>query len=105
MKTNNKHTPGPWVLDNQWEKLTIKNIREMPMKNGTIEETVFEISQGFKPNSANLALIVAAPEMLDLLMELESTLVYIDSLSYQSYSDVSNELDKIRILIKKARGE
>ena len=65
MKT--QHTPGPWVVDNKWEALTIKNIREMPMGNGTIEETILEISQGFVPNSKNIALIAAAPEMLEAL--------------------------------------
>lgn len=96
----NKHTPGPWFLDNQGEKLTIKNIREMPMKNGTIEEIVLDISQGFIPNSANAALIAAAPELYEM----------VDKINAAFYTRTSRKewlelMEKTKPLLQKARGE
>ena len=103
MKT--KFTPGPWFLDNQGEKLTIKNIREMPMKNGTIEEIVLDISQGFIPNSANAALIAASPEMFEVLQLIGT----IANVGLETDSDYKNRMKRISEhaseIIKKARGE
>lgn len=68
-----KHTIGPWYIEKHIDKnqkvykIIVSNIREMPMKNGTVEETVFEINDGVMPNSSDLNLIAAAPEMLQAL--------------------------------------
>lgn len=104
MKT--KHTPGPWIVDNKWEALTIKNIREMPMQNGTIEETILEIAQGFIPNSKNLALIVTAPEMLEVL-QLVGTIANISiELSDADYKNRMKRISELATnIINKAKGE
>lgn len=72
------------------------------MKNGTIKETVFEITQGIIPNAANINLIAAAPEMLEALEKL-----YIKLCSEQFQylqNDFENELVDIEKAIQKAKG-
>lgn len=69
-----KHTQGPWafMLSANGDTLSLVNIREMPMRNGTIEETVLSINIGTIPVDANRRLIAAAPDMLEILIELQA---------------------------------
>lgn len=102
MKIN--HTKGPWTITNYSDTVCIQNIREMPMKNGTIKETVFEITQGIIPNTANINLIAAAPEMLESLKLAQQALLLHIGKKEQTELDISAHYEIIEI-IKKARGE
>ena len=104
MKT--KHTPGPWIVDNKWEALTIKNIREMPMRNGTIEETVLEINKDFILNSKNIALITAAPEMFEVLQLIGTIANVANELSEPDYKNRMIRISKLATdILNKAKGE
>jgi hypothetical protein len=90
-----KHTRGPWYFHaNEYHD---GNKTFFWVGNG--EYVVFDCST-FPPNLANARLICAAPDMLDVLEELD------ECASYWSQYDVPVGIhDRIKLAIAKAKGE
>ena len=101
MKTT-KHTPGPWKIENHVDSFAVRRITthadhaEIP-ENRIVIETILSIHDGTLPNRANAALIAAAPEMLEALMQIDFAMA----------SGQYHEIDtiKFREAIRKARGD
>lgn len=109
----NKHTPGPWGIeqtdDTNWigfmrphdgkvELIVCTTARDFTLKDGAREQ-----------NDANARLIAAAPELLDALVEaVECGMVPISSAKDGGASTHSRQVrcaDMIRAAIAKATGE
>lgn len=99
-----KHTPGPWRVDPEF-------IHDIQTSDGRIEiATVYWIFNSAIPDrteyqeseesAANARLIAAAPEMLDMLIDLQ------ESAQYWSEFDVPvGIVDRLNAVISKAKGE
>lgn len=107
MKTkNNKHTPGPWVMD--IEKQTTGHwyykivTEEKPLGNYPLHIcTLNKFKDETHLKNANL--IAAAPEMLEALMKIYTKLCS-EQFQYLQ-NDFENELSNIEKAIQKARGD
>ena len=105
MKTQTKHTPGPWkaegwneIVDNTAEGYTLA-LAPSGSKASSLEEI-----------RANALLIAAAPEMADALRWAESCfvpLIHANSLEERdhAFKDAAHALERIRAALAKAAGE
>lgn len=108
---NDKHTPGPWVyvegFRENYYSFTVYTEKTYP--TGSVNN--LQICSGYagvnecfamlENGEANARLIALSPEMFDELVKVEKLLTAINITDYS----VSEELENVRSLIKKARGE
>ena len=114
MKTDAKHTPGPWMTQRSHSGRTIyaETQRDFEIKETRIlafmvrNEAQFPVEQ----SDANARLIAAAPELLAELREIESKLSallcerVLDSTLPEFY-EVRNARNSARVAISKAEGK
>lgn len=92
-----KHTPGPWGFMG-------RNVGAHP-EDALKWSGVASVS-GYGPESdANLALIAAAPELLEALEQLRCVTINMDPDYKPSVAEVEASLKKARLTIAKAKGE
>lgn len=103
----NKHTPAPWIIDNQnittSDYMIIANLPRQIHNRGSIagENEALE-------KVANARLIAAAPELLEVLelaFEIITDDYTLDSLEEGYWPSLKPDIKKIQSVIKKAKGE
>ena len=90
---NTKHTPGPWAIDAGLDGAVIYN------GSGTIAN----VPEDLQASSFNARLIVAAPDLLEVLVEAEKIITDFDDRDELAIEDVFI-LKSIRAAITKATG-
>ena len=107
--SNQKHTPGPWIIseNNKKEKVVLQDFRTSPLGRD-IQEKVCTLKNqlDWKERDANAALIAAAPGMLNELISMYHN--HITDGASDSYGAVSlseARAQRIKSLIKDAGGE
>ena len=103
MKT--KHTPGPWSYDRapqDYDGAGSPAYSTITAENGEI--VIAEVNDLIPSGLANAHLLVAAPDLLDALLESTAELEALmkDKAFYQGGQNI---LDRARVTIAKANGE
>lgn len=112
MTTESKHTPGPWVV--QDETVIWTAVIDPPETSYDIGVPVADlwVSKSFvgpaynrDEVAANARLIAAAPDMYEALEDLISSLEITWRNGFSAVEDVQKELEFARTAIRKAKGE
>lgn len=104
MKTQTKHTPGPWKAEG-WNEIVVNSAEGYTLAlapSGRKSSSLEEIR-------ANACLIAAAPDMVDALKWAESCffpLIHANSLEQREHAskDAAHALERIRAALAKAEG-
>lgn len=101
-----KHTPGPWVADDN-EGFSVWKIysRMSPSGSGIPGPFVAEVIGDSAEADANAHLIAAAPEMLDALKHIEFILENYKLNGYRADEILEKYLEIVRHAIAKAEGK
>lgn len=105
------HTPGPWVAQRDWESVFNPDPEELEfymkrpitaIRSLTADKDVALCHDLFEFNPDDARLMAAAPDLLEALEKLASTL---DSLSLSDEEAWTSDLVVARAAIAKAKGE
>jgi len=91
-----EYTPGPWTPGLCGAALNV----QIKSDDGNTVAAIFSTNKNYRNQNANALLIAAAPDMLEVLQELD------ECASYWSQYDVPVGIhDRIKSAITKAKGE
>lgn len=103
MKTNSKHTKGPWNTEINNGELEIWS---QDIFIAGVTHDLYFTAEKSGQHAANAALIAAAPEMLEALENaLESLKYSVMVLQAPEKSTMRENITEIEAVLKKARGE
>ncbi|MGU3628120.1 hypothetical protein [Comamonas sp. C24C] len=75
--STNERTPGPWLHRGKSDSVHKSPSAEQYAQGYRFGETIFQFHEESPPSDADLALILAAPELLHALQESLSALEYV----------------------------